>query len=384
MSVPAAQWQNWQWQQRSAIRTAEQLLELLPGVSESDVAAIERHRSERRFQVTRHYLSLIERTPDGSAPRLDDPLWRQMLPADGTEAGAAYQYDGTENWEMPEEMVTPIAQRKYHDRIIVRASNVCHAYCQFCYEALRTLERDSDKPAFNLTQWEQTLDYLRAHPEVREVILSGGEPLMQSDVNLGRLLGDLRALPGELAIRIHTRALSFNPFRITPELCTLFEQHAVNAIGVHATHVREIGPDFVTSVERLRRSVPILFANVPLLRGVNDSAEAIQELGMRLYMLGVSRGYLYHFMPHSPGAERFATPVRAGIDILRALKRNMTNLAVPEYVLPHHSGKHTIPLLGVDEDPPLWEVAASGEPIVRYVNWRGDTIEYPDLPVASQ
>lgn len=378
----AERWTDWRWQQRAAVRTAAELRELFPELPAEDLHAVEQHSARMRFQVTRHYLSLVERTPGGGAPVPGSPLWRQVVPASPDAATAsAYRYDGTENWERPEEMVTPIAQRKYDDRVIVRAANVCHSYCQFCYEALRTLERESDKPAFNLRHWDATLAYLNEHPEVHEVILSGGEPLMQSDAQLSRILGDLRALRHPVVIRFHTRALSFNPFRITDELCSLFEQHEVTAVGLHVTHVDEIGDAYEEALRRLRRVVPVLFANIPLLRGVNDTSDDVRALGTRLYRLGVARGYLYHFMPHSPGADRYRTPVRAGVDITRELKRRVSNLAVPEFVLPHETGKHSPPLLAPDEQPMRWVVREDGDAVVRYVNWQGEQIDYPDPPV---
>jgi len=285
---------------------------------------------------------------------------------------------------MPEEMVTPIAQRKYEDRVIIRASNVCHSYCQFCYEALRTLEKESEKPAFNLQHWDATLEYIERCKEIQEVILSGGEPLMQADNQVSRLLRDLRSLSRPIAIRVHTRTLSFNPFRITDELCEVFREFTLNSLGVHIAHPNEIDPEFEEAVAKLRGAVPVLFANIPLLRGVNDSTESIQGLGMRLYLLGIARGYLYHFMPHSPSADRFRTPVQAGVDITRQLKRRASNLTVPEYVLPHHTGKFTMPLLAPNEEPPTRERSATGEWAVKYVNWLGETVLYPDPPIESE
>jgi lysine 2,3-aminomutase len=375
------QWTNWRWQQRNAVRTAEELRDFFPGVSASDIEAIDIHSRQMRFQVTRHFLNCIARTTDG-APDPLDPLWRQVLPAlEGDLVAAGYSYDGTENWEMPEEMVTPIAQRKYEDRVIIRASNVCHAYCQFCYEALRTLEKDSEKSSFNLRHWDDTIRYVAENEEIGEVILSGGEPLMQGDDQLRRLLGDLRRLPRQIAIRIHTRALSFNPFRITDQLCATFEEFEVNSVGLHVTHVNELSPEFEQAAAKLRRAVPVLFANIPLLRDVNDSAEAIRTLSMRLYMLGVARGYLYHFMPHSPGADRFRTPVQAGVKITHWMKRRVSNLAVPEYVLPHQTGKYTMPLLGPEEELPRRRTSATGEWVLHFVNWLGEEVDYPDPPV---
>lgn len=379
--LPAA-WVDWTWQQRNAIRTAEQLLEVFPGLSPEMAEAIRRNSETRRLQSTPYYLNLIRRTPDRRAPLADDPMWRQVAPYWDGEGRLGYEYDGeTENWEMPGEMVTPITQHKYDNRVIVRLANVCHSYCQFCYEALRTLERQSAKPNFQQQHWDATIDYLRAHGEVEEVILSGGEPLMLTDDRLGRVLSDLRGLGRPLAVRVHTRALTFNPFRVTEGLAEIFRRYELTSIGLHVAHPNEITEEFRAAVRRLSSAVPILFANIPLLRGINDSAAVIHDLGMRLYLVGVVPHYLYHFMPYSPGAEQFRTPVRRGVEIVRSLKRHVTDLAVPEFVLPHYTGKHTMPLLAEGEAPPVSLRDEAGRTVVRYTNWRGEVVDYFDAPV---
>jgi lysine 2,3-aminomutase len=373
-----AEWTDWRWQQRSAIRTVEQLLEVFPRLPAEAIDGIRRTAPTRRFQLTPYYLSLVERTPDGDAPLPGDPMWRQVLPV-YEEATGAYDYDGhTENWEMPSEMVTPIAQHKYPDRIIVRLANICFAYCQFCYEALRTLEKETTKASFQHEHWAATVDFVRRTPSVHEVILSGGEPLMHSDHQLEQVLSDLRSIDRPLAIRIHTRALTFNPFRITDELVEVMRRYRLNAIGIHTSHPAELTPTFAEGVGRLRRAAPILFTNMPLLRGVNDDVATIERLSRGLYLLGVARGYLYHFMPNSPGGAHFRTSVQTGVDIVRSMKRRVSNLCVPEFVLPHHTGKHTMPLLAEGERPPVKGHDAGGHPVVRYTNWLGEVVEYPD------
>jgi lysine 2,3-aminomutase len=152
---------------------------------------------------------------------------------------------------------------------------------------------------------------------------------------------------------------------------------------LHVTHPNEVTEDFSAAVKRLSSAVPILFANMPLLRGINDSTETIHELGMRLYTVGVVPHYLYHFMPYSPGAAQFRTPVWTGVEIIRNLKRHISDLAVPEFVLPHQSGKHTMPLLAEDEEPPRRGEDESGHSVVRYTNWRGEVVDYFDVPVAK-
>jgi len=382
-SIP--DWTSWIWQQRNAIRTVDQLLEVFPGIPAEISNAIHQNEQTRRMQITPYYLTLIQRMPGGRAPVDDDPMWRQVVPYWDGEGEATYQYDGeTENWELPSEMVTPIAQRKYDNRVIVRLSNVCHAYCQFCYEALRTRERQSHKPNFQQQHWDATVNYLRDHDEIEEVILSGGEPLMHTDERLEKVLADLRNIGRQIAIRIHTRALTFNPFRITDDLLDIFRRHNLTSVGLHVTHPNEVTEEFCAAVKRLSAVVPILFANMPLLRGVNDNTETIHDLGMRLYNIGVVPHYLYHFMPYSPGAEQFRTSVWTGVEIIKNLKRHVSDLAVPEFVLPHQSGKHTMPLLGEDEAPPRRMLDDAGQFVVHYTNWRGDEVDYFDVPIEPQ
>jgi lysine 2,3-aminomutase len=373
-------WSEWQWQQKNSVRTLEQLLAVFPRLQPNFIEAIEQYRDTRRFGITPYVLSIIRYTEDGLAPHPDNPIWRQFIPHLEDKDGAADAYDGeTENWEMPQEMVTPIAQHKYDNRVIIRLANVCHGYCQFCYEALRTLEKESAKFSFQQKHWEATIHYLRQHEEVEEVILSGGEPLMLMDDQLRRVFSDLNNLGREMIVRIHTRALTFNPFRITDGLLDIMREHGLTSLGVHVAHPDELTPEFRQAVARLHGAVPIIFANIPLLGGINDDVEVMHTLGMRLYSLGIIPQYLYHFMPFSPGAAEFRTSVRRGLDIVCSLKRRITNLAVPEFVLPHQSGKHTLPLLRPTDQLPLWTLNEDGQLVVRYTNWRGEEVEYLDV-----
>jgi len=375
--VDDSSWCDWKWQQRNAVRTPRQLVAYFPDCTPELLALIARHTSTRRFQVTPYYLSLVGVEPPFQRPRDNDPLWLQVCPREAA-GPAPYGYDGeTENWELPHEMVTPIGQHKYDNRIIIRYANVCQAYCQFCYEALRTLEKDSTKVSFDPGHWQATLDYVAATPQIEEVILSGGEPLMHSDDQLDRVLGQLRRVRENLVLRVHTRSLTFNPFRVTPELVAVFARHRVQAVGVHVTHPHELTDQFAAAVRRIQSAVPIVFANVPLLAGVNASVPVMRTLSMDLYRLGVHAGYLYHFMPHSPAGDLFRVPVSDGVAIVRALKRRISNPAVPEYVLPHATGKHTVPL-HTPEEIPARTVDPHGNPVLSFVNWQGDRVSYPD------
>lgn len=375
----ADEWADWRWQQRNAIRSAKQFAERFPNCDPQLLKRIEDHTSARRFQVTPYYLSLVDTDPISGNPQPGDPLWKQVIPFETDEGDDPYGYDGkTENWELPHEMVTPIAQHKYDNRLIVRFGNVCHAYCQFCYEALRTLDKKSEKASFDRRHWRATLDYLDANPHVEEMILSGGEPLMHSDEQIDEVLRTARAVRPDLILRIHTRSLTFNPYRVDAGLSVTLARHRVTAVGLHVTHPREMSAAFDQALEHLRRAVPILFANVPLLATVNDDPETIRELCMGLYRRGVHAGYLYHFMPHSPAAACFRVPIQRGIDIIRSLRRHISNPAVPEYVLPHATGKFTVPLSTSPDEVPRHTTDLAGNRVLEFINFKGERVHYPD------
>ncbi len=378
------QWTDWKWQQRNAVRSARHLQEHFPNCDQELLDRVEQHTKTFRFQVTPYFLNLIGTEPITRNPVHDDPLWRQVVPPEITGSRDAFEYDGeTENWELENEMVTPIAQHKYDNRIIVRHANVCHAYCQFCYEALRTLEKDSTKVAFELKHWAATLDFLRANSAIEEVILSGGEPLMHSDEQLDNLMAELRAARPDILLRIHTRALTFNPFRISHELVDTLKRHEVVCVGLHVTCSRELTPEFDAALRQIQTAVPIIFANVPLLAGVNDNLDALRELCMGLYRRGVHAGYLYHFMPHTLGSASFRIPIRRGVELMRELRRHISNPAVPEYVLPHASGKYTVPLYLSPDELPCHVTGSDGLRMLEFVNWQGDRVQYPDPETGS-
>lgn len=371
-------WSNWKWQQRNAVTKLDELLGYFPGLAQDGwLQRIGQHLENRKLTVTPYTLGLIK-VDQHRRPLSDDPFWRQLIPDwDSSPAAQALGYDGeSENWELPDEMVTPICQHKYDNRVILRLANVCHAYCQFCYEALRTLEKQTVKSSMRKQDWLDTLDYIRQNPQLDEVILSGGEPLMHSDKHLDGYLGDLRAIRPNLIIRLHTRALTFNPYRITNELVEILGRHDVTAVGLHIVHPREVTEDFLLAAKRLRSVCPILFANIPLLSGINDDYETMSELCLTLYRHGIQPHYLYHFMPFSPGSQAFRTDISDAVALVSRMKRRLSNIAVPEYVLPHKTGKYTVPLDLMSGLPTL-ERRSEGE-YLQYTNWQGQPCTFPE------
>ncbi|KRP45297.1 L-lysine 2,3-aminomutase [Pseudomonas libanensis] len=377
ISHRSIQWTDWRWQQKNAVRDEPSLREACGGWSEEVTAHIERNLQDRKMQITPYYIDLIMRSLDGDQVT-DHPLWRQVVPYWNDNVPG--DYDGTsENWELHHEMKTPICQHKYDNRVILRMTNTCNAYCQFCFEALRTLQVDTEKANANTNSFLDSVEYVRNNPAIEEVILSGGDPLMLADRRLEENLAALRSISDDLLIRIHSRALSFNPFRVTDALIAMLEKYKVNAFGVHVCHPLELSDDFATAVKRIQSVVPIVFSNMPLLRGVNDDEATLHKLFIELYRLGVKPYYLYHFMPFSPGASEYKASISHAIAIMGRLKRRVSNIAMPEYVLPHAQGKFTVPLLDFEkpEELPHFEVR-DGQRYYCFRNWENQWCSWHD------
>lgn len=369
-----SRWTDWRWQQKNAIRDEPALRAACGGWSEEVAQRIVRNLNDRKMQITPYYADLIRQAAYKDI--VDNPLWRQVVPFwhdDGVTG-----YDGeSENWELSHEMKTPICQHKYDNRVILRMVNTCNSYCQFCFEALRTLKVDSEKENAGRKAFQDSLDYIRNTPEVEEVILSGGDPMMLTDAKLDECLGAIRNIRDSLLIRIHSRSLTFNPYRITDNLLDILRRHRVNAFGVHVCHPLELSGAFRDAVKRIQQVVPIVFSNMPLLRGVNDNEETLKTLFIELYRMGVKPYYLYHFMPFSPGASEYKASIRDAIAIMNRLKRRVSNIALPEYVLPHAKGKFTVPLLSSVEEIPQFE-DIDGTRFYRFTNWQGDVCRWQD------
>jgi len=239
------------------------------------------------------------------------------------------------------------------------------------------LEKDSSKSNAGSSSFTQSIAYIRNTPSVEEVILSGGDPLMLTDGKLDECLSEIRSIRDNLLIRIHSRALTFNPFRITPELIGILDEHKINAFGVHVCHPAELSNDFKDAITKIQKVVPIVFSNMPLLRGINDNEKVLHDLFMTLYKMGIKPYYLYHFMPFSPGSAMYKASVNEGITLMNKLKRRISNIAMPEYVLPHAKGKFTVPLIKDIKQFPQ-HIYKEGKRVYQFINWQGDECEWSD------
>lgn len=233
---------------------------------------------------------------------------------------------------------------KYPDRVILLVTDVCAVYCRHCTRKYHTT--DIEGTYFETSaaaSWEIDFDYIASHPEIRDVLLTGGDPLTLSDEKLELIVSRLRKIPHVEIIRIGSRYPVLLPQRITPELCALLEKYHPIWFNTHFNHPKEITPESAEACDRLlRHGIPVQNQTV-LLKGINDDLETMRRLLKGLLKIRVRPYYLYH-CDNVTGVSHFMTSVEKGREIMRGLLGHMTGFAVPQYIVTTKLGKI-----------PLWE-----------------------------
>ncbi len=383
--INAQQWTDWRWQQQNALRKSQQLKNVFPHIPEKQILlALEWERRGLRFQVTPYLQSIVEKDVLGN-PLLSDPVWRQFFPAfeellSKRDTPRADEYSSKkENWEIEEEMLTPIAHHKYDNRVILYTADVCLAYCQYCLRSLQSNAQE-EKHGGMRPYWQQTLEAIRRHPEIEEVIFSGGDPMVFDNDTIEKMLRDIRNINSIKAIRIHSRVFTHNPFRIDKDLCLLLKKYNVTEMAVHITHPNEITTDFLECITRIRESgaKTMLLAQIPLIKGVNDNAKTLWNLFMNLYTNGIKPYYLLHNMPNTPAVSTQRTSVKRGVEIMNQIGRRISHPALPEYIIVHRTGKRAVPVEPEGTSEFRYESNQDGQPVIRFKNWKGNWEEYLD------
>lgn len=376
-------WKDWRWQEKNSLRSASDVRKVFPNFPDEELERIAEYEKRYRWNITPYTVSLMGLDASGN-PSGSDPLAMQTFPIRGFRldtAADSYGGDGQPNWELAGEMATPVLQHKYTKKAVIRLTNTCLSYCGFCYEVERVEDREAAKKALTGPLWQRSLDYIREHREISEVILSGGDPLLLDNESLGAKLADIRGIPTVRAIRIHTRALTFNPFRIDEGLIGALRESRVTELGLHLSHPNELAAEAKRALERfdsLRYGNILKMGQTILLKGINDDPAVLEELFMRMYSeFLIKPYYLFHAMPGEQGAEQYRTSVKKGVTLMKALKRHISNVAMPEYVIAHHNGKQAVPLEESGTPEFVYE-SHGGRPTIRFMNWRGNWETYPD------
>jgi len=351
-------WNCWRWQARNRFRTLAQLERVLV-LSEDEREALERGPSTLPVSVTPYYMSLVSPTNPLQ------PLRRTVIPT----AQEFLRTIGEADDPLGEEHDTPVPGllHRYPDRVLLLLLDICSSYCRYCTRS-RVVGRGEIMPSQE--RLERAIEYIRRTPAVRDVLLSGGDPLALSEDRLNWVLTRLRRIPHVEVIRIGTKMPAVLPQRITGDLCRMLRKHHPLWMSLHFTHPDECTPEAFQACARLANAGIPLGSQTVLLRGVNDDLETMKTLVHRLLLMRVRPYYLYQCDPIT-GSSHFRTPVSKGLEIIEGLRGHTTGYAVPTYVIDAPGGGGKIPL------QPDYLVGRSGDDLVLR-NFRGDIFRYPD------
>jgi len=324
-----AQWNDWRWQFRNRVTTVDELLKLVPKLAPQAEMQREVLR-DFRMGIPPYYMALID--PDD----LDDPILKHSVPLQGE-----YDFrDVGEEDPLGEEQYSPVPgiTHRYPDRVLMVISNSCAIYCRYC-----TRKRIMYEDAVPDVEIDRMVDYIARTPAVRDVIVSGGDPLTYGTKKLESILAKLRAVPHLEIIRIGTRVPVSLPQRVDDELVEMLQRYHPLWINVHFNHPRELTPEAAAACDKLSRAgIPLNNQSV-LLKGVNDDVGIMRELVTGLMKMRVRPYYLYQCDPVR-GAEHFRTPISKGIEIIEGLRGHVSGLAIPTYVVDGPGGGGKIPV----------------------------------------
>ncbi|MBU0479646.1 MAG: KamA family radical SAM protein [Proteobacteria bacterium] len=351
-------WHSWQWQLKNRVTRLKQLEKIIH-LSENERQAMQFKGTALPLAITPYYLSLID--PDNPA----QPIRRTMVPTTGEHLIS----QGEEHDPLGEDGHSPVPGliHRYPDRVLFLVTDYCSSYCRYCTRSRMVGKRTGTSRA----RWQKAIAYIAANPQVRDVLISGGDPLTMPDHHLEWLLSRLRKIEHVELIRIGTKAPIVLPQRITPDLVAMLKQYHPLWMSVHCTHPDELTQESREALTRLADAGIPLGSQTVLLSGINDSVDTMKRLMQGLVKNRVKPYYLYQCDPII-GSSHFRTPVSKGLEIYQGLRGHTTGYAVPNYVIDAPGGGGKIPLL------PETVVGREGTDLL-IRNYEGNVYRYPDV-----
>src|ERR1051325_35672 len=357
--VSEADWNDWRWQLKNRITTVEQLQRLLPTLTPEEFAGATLSNHQLALAITPYFFNLIDAADENC------PIRWQVIPR--------VEETQTAPWEMTdpcgEDSHSPVPGlvHRYPDRVLFLVTDRCAAYCRYCTRS--RLVSNATGYDFH-PQFDRQIEYIRQHPEVRDVLLSGGDPLLFSDDRLEHLLSELRSIPHVEFLRIGTRIPIFLPQRITPALCAMLKKYHPLFMSVHSNHPRELTAEVRDALGRLADAGIPLGNQSVLLRNVNDDAQVMKAHVQKLLMCRVKPYYLYQCDLIS-GSAHLRASVQRGLEIMENLRGHTTGYAVPQYVIDAPGGGGKVPI-----NPDYVLSRSADRVIIR--NFEGKIFDYPE------
>ncbi len=358
-TVSDGEWGDWHWQIRNRIQGSRGISDILR-LSGEEREALALSPGVPPFAVTPYYASLLD--PEDER----QPLRRTVIPVMGEHR----RLEGEQDDPLGEERDSPVPGlvHRYPDRVLFLLTEYCSTYCRYC---TRSRVVGNRTPAhLDHHRWEQSLAYIEGNPAVRDVLLSGGDPLTLPNDRLEWLLSRLRRIPHVEFLRIGTKVPVVLPQRVTHALTRILKRYHPLWMSVHFTHPDELTPETTEACSRLADAGIPLGSQTVLLAGVNDDVETMRRLFRGLLKIRVKPYYLYQCDP-LPGTSHFRTPVEKGLEIIKGLRGHTTGYAVPTFVVDAPAGGGKIPLL------PDYLAGRDGDELLLR-NYVGEVYRYPD------
>ncbi len=360
--IPDEKWNDWRWQLSHRLNTVEDFEKIFPLTASEKEALHSDHLF--RVEITPYYASLI----DPNDP--NDPIRRQVVPT----AEEIVPFTGMMEDSLAEDMHSPVAGlvHRYPDRVLMLITTQCASYCRYCTRGRIVGDPNA---TFSREEFEKQIDYLKRTPQVRDVLLSGGDPLVLAPKLLEELLTRIREIPHIEVIRIGSRVPVFMPMRITDELTDMLRQFHPLWLNIHVNHPNEISAELAEACDKLSSAGIPLGNQSVLLRGINDCVNIQRKLVQALVRIRVRPYYLYQ-CDLVEGAGHFRTPVAKGIEIIEGLRGHTSGFTVPTYVVDAPGGGGKIPVM------PNYLISASDHKVVLR-NYEGFITTYEE-PIGYQ
>jgi lysine 2,3-aminomutase len=357
--VSDADWNDYRWQLRNRITSLKQLELLMPTLTPEERAGTQLANSKLSLAITPHYFSLIDPSDEFC------PIRRQVIPR--LEETHVAQWEMSDPCGEDAHSPVPGLVHRYPDRVLFLVTDRCASYCRYCTRSRLV----SNATGYDFQpQFDRQLEYIRKTPQIRDVLLSGGDPLLFNDEKLEYLLAQLRAIPHIEFLRIGTRIPIFLPQRITPALCAMLKQYHPLFISIHTNHPRELSVEVREALGRLADAGIPLGNQSVLLRHVNDSPTVMKALLHKLLMCRVKPYYLYQ-CDLIAGSAHLRTSVRRGLEIMNQMRGFTTGYAVPQYVIDAPGGGGKVPI------NPEYILSHNNDRVV-IRNFEGKIFEYPE------
>ena len=360
-NVPEADWNNWRWQLKHRITTPEQLQRFMPTLTPEEFAGAKLANHKLALAITPYFFNLIDPADENC------PIRRQVIPR--TEETQTAPWEMSDPCGEDSHSPVPGLVHRYPDRVLFLVTDRCASYCRYCTRS--RLVSNANGYDFH-PEFDKQIEYIARHEEVRDVLLSGGDPLLLSDEKLESLLSRLRAIPHVEFLRIGSRIPTFLPQRITPELCAMLKKFHPLFMSIHSNHPRELTTEVRDALGRLADAGVPLGNQSVLLKRVNDDTMVMRALLQKLLKCRVKPYYLYQCDLIS-GSAHLRTSVSKGLEIMEQLRGHTTGYAVPQYVIDAPGGGGKVPI-----NPEYVLCRNAGRVLIR--NYEGKVFEYPEAP----